>query len=496
MIKAYGIGTMHPGKTNCTAAMRKLSLFSIIILVPFLIHAQIRVGLLGGPQWASVLETNNIGGWDTAAKPHYSSKVGAHIGFMGEISLGKNFYLHPAIMYSSKGRKFYKYDSLAANDKDTVSIQRTLNSNYIDIPFNISYKIPLSKKKPISLLLSAGPYFSFLYNGNKTSEIKVYDSTVIKVKSTKSDLEPGKGTDKYKTSDFGVNARAGFDLGGVMITGFMSQGLTSFYTANYDGDFKHRVYGASLTIWLNKAEKKTTPKVVNLDIDFDGVPDATDLCPTVFGDSLFHGCPADKDSDGIIDIKDKCPEIAGLQKYDGCPIPDSDVDGVNDEQDSCKQIAGLSKYNGCPIPDKDGDGVNDELDQCVDTPGTVANNGCPDIAKVQQTISMEATQIFFATNSDKLTASSWDAINKVALILNNHPELKIVIEGYSDNTGIKEKNLELSKKRAAATKKALEKSGVNANRITSAGYGPQNPIADNATAEGRLKNRRVEIKIQ
>jgi outer membrane protein OmpA-like peptidoglycan-associated protein len=282
-----------------------------------------------------------------------------------------------------------------------------------------------------------------------------------------------------------------------MITGFMSQGLSSFYTANYDGEFKHRVYGASLTIWLNKAEKKPAPKtVVNTDIDFDGVPDATDLCPTVFGDSLFHGCPADKDNDGVTDIKDKCPEIPGLQKYDGCPVPDSDKDGVNDEQDSCKQIAGLPKYNGCPIPDKDGDSVNDEQDQCPDTPGSAGNNGCPDIEKVQQTISTEATQIFFASNSDKLTASSWEAINTVAGILKNNPKLIIVIEGYTDNSGTDVKNIELSKKRAAATKKALEKSGVNASRITTVGFGPQNPIADNTTPEGRLKNRRVEIKIQ
>jgi len=476
--------------------MRKLSIFSIIILVPFLIHAQVRVGLVGGPQWASVLETNNLTGWDTEVKPYYSTKTGAHFGLMGEISLGKNFYLHPAMMYSAKGRKFYKYDSLAVNNKDTVSAQYTLNSNYIDIPFNLSYKIPLSKKKPFALLISAGPYFSFLYNGNKTSEISINDTASVKVKSEKTDLEPGTGTDKYRTSDFGVNARAGFDLGGIMITGFMSQGLTSFYTAKYEGEFKHRVYGASITIWLNKAEKKPAPKVVNLDTDFDGVPDATDLCPTVFGDSLSYGCPADKDKDGIADIKDKCPEIAGLQKYDGCPIPDSDKDGVNDEQDSCKQVAGVAKYNGCPIPDRDGDAVNDEEDQCPDTTGTVENHGCPDIKKVQQTIATEATQIFFASSSDKLTPSSWEAINKVAAILKTNPGLNIVIEGYSDNSGIEVKNIELSKNRAAATKKALEKSGIKAGRITTAGYGPQNPIADNATPEGRLKNRRVEIKIQ
>jgi hypothetical protein len=71
--------------------MRKLLIFFIILLVPFLIQAQVRVGLVGGPQWTSVLETNNLSGWDTEVKPYYSVKTGAHIGLMGEISLGNNF---------------------------------------------------------------------------------------------------------------------------------------------------------------------------------------------------------------------------------------------------------------------------------------------------------------------------------------------------------------------------------------------------------------------
>jgi outer membrane protein OmpA-like peptidoglycan-associated protein len=82
------------------------------------------------------------------------------------------------------------------------------------------------------------------------------------------------------------------------------------------------------------------------------------------------------------------------------------------------------------------------------------------------------------------------------MILKTNPALNIVIEGYTDNSGTEEKNIALSKNRAAATKKALEKSGVDAGRIRTAGFGPQNPIADNSTPQGRLKNRRVEIKIQ
>ncbi|WP_231561154.1 OmpA family protein [Sphingobacterium sp. T2] len=69
------------------------------------------------------------------------------------------------------------------------------------------------------------------------------------------------------------------------------------------------------------------------------------------------------------------------------------------------------------------------------------------------------------------------------------------MDGHTDSTGEEKYNIWLSEKRAASVKKYLEDGGVSASRITTKGYGPNKPIADNKTPEGRQKNRRVEVVI-
>lgn len=82
-------------------------------------------------------------------------------------------------------------------------------------------------------------------------------------------------------------------------------------------------------------------------------------------------------------------------------------------------------------------------------------------------------------------------------ILKKHPDLKVVIEGYTDNTGPMAFNKTLSQKRADAVKDYLvKKLGVDAARLKAVGYGPEKPIADNKTAQGRQKNRRVEAAVE
>jgi outer membrane protein OmpA-like peptidoglycan-associated protein len=69
------------------------------------------------------------------------------------------------------------------------------------------------------------------------------------------------------------------------------------------------------------------------------------------------------------------------------------------------------------------------------------------------------------------------------------------IEGHTDNTGSAEKNLQLSKDRAASVKQYFVRQGIDAGRLTSEGYGDTKPIGDNKTSKGRTQNRRVEIKL-
>jgi outer membrane protein OmpA-like peptidoglycan-associated protein len=87
------------------------------------------------------------------------------------------------------------------------------------------------------------------------------------------------------------------------------------------------------------------------------------------------------------------------------------------------------------------------------------------------------------------------SLDRIAGLLRDHPQLRALIEGHTDNAGPNEINLELSKARAAAVKQALIERGVPAERLNAEGAGEARPIADNATAAGRAQNRRVEVYI-
>jgi outer membrane protein OmpA-like peptidoglycan-associated protein len=85
---------------------------------------------------------------------------------------------------------------------------------------------------------------------------------------------------------------------------------------------------------------------------------------------------------------------------------------------------------------------------------------------------------------------------KIATILNQFAEMKVLVEGHTDNIGTEEYNLGLSKRRAQAVSEFLVSQGVVATRLSFEGYGESRPVADNATDAGRQKNRRVDLVIQ
>ncbi|GAA4748054.1 OmpA family protein [Flavisolibacter ginsenosidimutans] len=233
------------------------------------------------------------------------------------------------------------------------------------------------------------------------------------------------------------------------------------------------------------------------DTDGDGIPDNEDKCPTVPGVARYNGCPVpDTDKDGIDDEHDKCPTVPGTAKYNGCPVPDTDGDGINDEEDKCPTVAGVARYNGCPVPDTDGDGVNDEEDKCPTVPGTKANNGCPEVTKeMEKKMNYAAKRIFFVTGSAKLSSRSDAALNEVIKILNDDKNVKLSIEGHTDNVGKADYNKTLSDKRANSVKTYLVNHGVDESRLTAEGFGLERPVASNKTSAGRAQNRRVELKL-
>ena len=106
-----------------------------------------------------------------------------------------------------------------------------------------------------------------------------------------------------------------------------------------------------------------------------------------------------------------------------------------------------------------------------------------------------ATQgIYFDTGSDRIRPESTPTLKEIGEMLKEHADLKLTIEGHTDNVGNADANKALADKRAAAVKAFLVNSyGVDASRLQTAGFGDQKPLAPNTTAEGRQQNRRVEL---
>jgi outer membrane protein OmpA-like peptidoglycan-associated protein len=249
------------------------------------------------------------------------------------------------------------------------------------------------------------------------------------------------------------------------------------------------------------------------DRDHDGVLDKDDACVDVPGittnDPSTNGCPSDRDKDGIYDRVDACPDDPGVKtsdpKTNGCP-PYTDGDGVLDKNDACPTVPGLKtsdpKTNGCPDPDRDKDGIPNTSDACPDEPGkpdpNPKKNGCPRVFVADGQIKI-LDQVKFKTSSAEILPGpeSEDILQAVLKVLSAHPEIKKVrVEGYTDSRGAAALNKTLSTNRAASVVKWLVAHGIDKARLTSQGFGPDRPIADNNTDAGRQENRRVEFHIE
>ena len=105
------------------------------------------------------------------------------------------------------------------------------------------------------------------------------------------------------------------------------------------------------------------------------------------------------------------------------------------------------------------------------------------------------SDVTFDVNSDVLLGGVYSELDRVAAVLARYPQTTIIVEGHTDSTGSDAYNQQLSERRANSVARYLAQRGVNASRIKAIGYGEQRPVASNDTAEGRQKNRRVEIRI-
>jgi len=113
--------------------------------------------------------------------------------------------------------------------------------------------------------------------------------------------------------------------------------------------------------------------------------------------------------------------------------------------------------------------------------------------KTQGWISLD--RLYFETGKSTLTTESKQQLSNIAAILKAFPNANLKLGGYTDNTGTPDGNLKLSDSRAKSAQASLGGLGVAAGRLEAEGYGQEHPIADNATAEGRALNRRIDLRV-
>jgi outer membrane protein OmpA-like peptidoglycan-associated protein len=104
--------------------------------------------------------------------------------------------------------------------------------------------------------------------------------------------------------------------------------------------------------------------------------------------------------------------------------------------------------------------------------------------------------ITFATDSSDIVSNFYTPLNNLASSFKQYNQNTIEIVGYTDSTGSRQHNMDLSQRRAQSVANYLSSQGVDGTRLSTRGNGPDQPIATNATADGRAQNRRVEVNLK
>ena len=211
----------------------------------------------------------------------------------------------------------------------------------------------------------------------------------------------------------------------------------------------------------------------------------------------------DRDGDGIADSFDQCPDkrenYNGFEDSDGCPDLDNDADGIPDAQDKCpmkpEDPDGFQDDDGCPDPDNDFDTVPDVEDQCPNTPGGPggARPGCPSLVVVTAKEIRITQQIQFEFNKATIKPVSFPILDAVREVLVANPNIRLEVQGHTDNVGQAAYNQKLSGQRADSVRAYLVKVGIDPSRLVSKGYGMAQPLVPNNSEGNRALNRRVQF---
>ncbi|MEW6511747.1 MAG: OmpA family protein [Bacteroidota bacterium] len=220
---------------------------------------------------------------------------------------------------------------------------------------------------------------------------------------------------------------------------------------------------------------KTDP--LKIDTDGDGLPDGDEVV-------RYKSDPLRVDSDG-----DGLSDWDEVRTYKTDPTnPDTDGDGLMDGDE-------VKKYRTNPLKaDSDGGSADDGSEVKRGTNPLDPRDDIPLVLERGKSVILEAVN--FEIGSATLTKESEGTLERAYVALVAHPEIRIEVAGYTDNTGGARANDRLSQRRADAVSAWLVKKGISASRITSVGRGSRDPIAPNTTPEGRARNRRIEFHVR
>jgi len=214
------------------------------------------------------------------------------------------------------------------------------------------------------------------------------------------------------------------------------------------------------------------------DTDGDGLSDGEEI-----NTHKTKATAVDSDSDGLTDGDE-------VRTHKTNPLAaDTDNDTLNDGDEVTKHKSDPNKS------DTDNGSVADGAEV---KRGTNPLNADDDVSK-KEILKVEAGApiilegVVFASGSATLSPTSEGILQKALNTLEAYPNMKVEISGHTDNTGSQATNKRLSQSRADAVKTWLVTKGVAADRVRTAGYGPDKPIASNSNKEGRQKNRRIEF---
>jgi outer membrane protein OmpA-like peptidoglycan-associated protein len=426
------------------------------------------LGFMGGYDALQSKNTKYYNATDTYLKHGYIEAKG----YSGDLTAWYHFAPGKPVspyVYAGVGGFFYKR-------KIEGGVYYTENKSYTSIHVPLGIGLEMAASKYVAFSIEAGARILDNYTDNWATGSMNW-----------------LGTDWYPTARAGVS----FYFGSSPDDDNDGDGLTNGYEEKIGTDpNKTDTDGDGLSDYEEVTKYHTNP--VKADSDGDGLSDSDEVVK-------YHTDPLKVDTDG-----DGMSDGAEVSQYHTDPVKvDTDVDGLSDGDE-------VTKYKTDPTKsDTDGDGLSD-YDEAMkyktdplkmDTDGGSVNDG-KEIAngtnpiepgddmpkpKLEVGKAMVLEGIVFKSGKSTIDPSSEPTLMQALEAFEKFPTATVEIRGYTDNVGKASANKKLSLARAEAVKSWLVMKGADATRITTKGFGPENPIGDNKTPDGRAKNRRIEF---